>query len=224
MLVLMAEASPARASADELVVRDSHIRSVHALDDMLVYRRFERRGKQRKWTWRRLVGGRVLPARGVPPGSRVGTTGRDRAGRVVLTMPVVERRKGGRLGYKWWIYDVARDRSRRLHGLRHGGCEPHSVSVWRNRLAHAASCKRRSKTASSCARAIARAEPRASRTATPMDWCCVETRSSRSWTGQTTRSCGGSSKTGNCVEPGSPTRSSRCRSSGMPACGSRATP
>ena len=144
MVVLMADASPARASADELVVRDSHIRSVYALDDTLVYRRFERRGKQRKWMWRRLVRGRVLPARGVPPGSRVGTIGRDRAGRVVLTMPVVERRKGGRLGYKWWIYDVARDRSRRLHGLRHGGCEPHSVSVWRNRLAYAASCKRRS--------------------------------------------------------------------------------
>jgi len=141
-VVLTMCASPARGSADEFVVRDSHIRSVHALDDTLVYSRFERRGGQRKWTWRRLVGGRVLPARGVPPDARVGAIGRDRAGRVVLTMGVSQRRNGGQSADDWWIYDVARDRARRLRGLRRGGCEPLAVSVWRSRLAYAAWCER----------------------------------------------------------------------------------
>jgi hypothetical protein len=144
--ILVGGASPARASGDELVLRASRIDWVAALDGTLVYRRLGPRGQRRRVVFGRVVGGRLLPARGIPRGAYGDAIGRGRDGRVVLTMGVSQRRKGGSSAVDWWIYDVARDRARRLRGLRRGGCDPHSVSVWRSRLAYAASCGLRSRT------------------------------------------------------------------------------
>jgi hypothetical protein len=138
-----AGAASAGASGDELVVRDSRIDWLTALDQTVVYRQFGRRGQRPRWAWGRVVVGRVLRARGIPKGARSGTIGRDRQGRIVLTMSVA-RRKGGSRAVDWWIYDVARDRARRLRGLARRGCAPHAVSIWRNRLAYAATCGVRS--------------------------------------------------------------------------------
>lgn len=137
-------AYPGRASGDELVLRASGVEWVTALDETLVYRRAVRRGGQLRHRLGRVVGGRALPARGIPRGGLGGAIGRDRRGRVVLTIGVVGRRKGGSFTTDWWIYDVARDRARRF-GLRRAGCNLDAVSVWRSRTAYVARCAKPSR-------------------------------------------------------------------------------
>jgi hypothetical protein len=39
----------------------------------------------------------------------------------------------------WWIYDVKRDRARRIGHFR-GPCDPQSVAIWRHRLVYAVGC------------------------------------------------------------------------------------
>ena len=127
--------TPAAAHA-ELVIPDSGARDVFALDDTVVYNRvFGRSTPSRVRPWMRVVDGRRLRADGVPRGAFGNAIGRDHRGRVVLTMS--RRSRGTSL---WWIYDVRRDRARRLTSLpeRCGG--PQSVAIWRGRVAYVTSC------------------------------------------------------------------------------------
>jgi hypothetical protein len=137
-LVTAAGSVETASAATELVVRDSHVARVFVLGDSLVYMRAGPRGGRLRRAWMRKVGGRVSEAEGVPDQAWASAIGRDRAGRVVVTMVDTTYRGGWRVDADWWLYDVARDRSRRLRGLPDGRCAPSAVSVWRKRLAYAA--------------------------------------------------------------------------------------
>lgn len=133
--------APQRASASDLVVRDSYVAEVLVLDDALVYARARPDGRTLKRPWMRVVRGRAVRARGMPDRASAGSVGRDRAGRAVLTVGVRKRDGTSR---RWWIYDVATDRARRLRGVRREGCATYAVAVWRRRLAFTARCGDRS--------------------------------------------------------------------------------
>jgi hypothetical protein len=125
----LAALMPSDATAAEPVVRDSHVEDVLALGGTFVYRRS---GVPLRRSWMRVTEGRVQRAHGVPARGRASAIGRDRDGRVVVTMAVE--------GSGWWLYDVVADRSRRLQDLPQGRCAPTAVAVWRARTAYAVEC------------------------------------------------------------------------------------
>lgn len=138
-LAFLSLLTPAGAQAD-LVIRDNGARPVFALHGVLVWQRVSGEGSvSRTRPWMRSVEGRTLRARGVPRGARGSAIGRNHKGRVVLTMA---RYRDG--GTQWWIYDVKRDRARRLTSLQ-GPCAADDVSIWRRRVAYVVDdCRRQS--------------------------------------------------------------------------------
>jgi hypothetical protein len=116
MLLLAVLAAPANAAADELVVRDSKVRSVWAADGVVLYSRAgnsARRPLERQWM--RVVDGKAKRARGVPRGAspyEMTNVSRDAAGRAVI--PFSARRQSGvrRWTTRWWSYDLRSDRAR----------------------------------------------------------------------------------------------------------------
>jgi hypothetical protein len=129
VVLALAVLMPADATGAAPSVQDPHVEDVLALGGSLVYRRS---GVPLRRSWMRVVEGRVQRAHGVPARARASAIGRDRSGRVVVTM-VVE-------GSGWWLYDVMADRSRRLPGLPRGRCAATAVAVWRALTAYAVEC------------------------------------------------------------------------------------
>lgn len=120
------------ASGDALVVKDSRIGTIHALDGSLLYSR-----DSLKRPWMRVVDGRTSRARGMPRGAgAVTNVGRDASGRVVVTVPVPRVLNHRLVNTTWWLYDIVADRARRVVGLTSGTCAPTLVAVWRSRLAY----------------------------------------------------------------------------------------
>ena len=113
----------------------SRIRVVHALAGIAVF-------APRRTTvdrWRRVVKGRVQRLSGAPRAAVVtlDAIGKDRRGRVVMTVQTAAGWRNGRLtGARWWLYDIAADRSEPLSEVARGACAPMHVSVWRSRVAY----------------------------------------------------------------------------------------
>ncbi len=137
--VFVSLVAPAGAQAD-LVIRDTRARPVFALHGVIVWQRVSGEGSvSRTRPWMRSFWVGTSRARGVPRGARGSAIGRDYNGRVALTMAT---HRGG--GTQWWIYDVKRDRARRLTSLP-GPCAPRDVSIWRRHVAYVVNgCRRRS--------------------------------------------------------------------------------
>jgi hypothetical protein len=132
--VVSAPAEAARA-ADEIVARDTVISAIYPLGGDLVYSRGTRRGlPQRVWMAR--FQGDVHRARGVPRQALRGDIGRDGKGRKVFTFGVAHRNTT-----KWFVYDLARNRTRRLHGLPAACFYVRWAAIWRGSLAYTAACK-----------------------------------------------------------------------------------
>jgi hypothetical protein len=143
--VLAAASSPAPAgAADPIVARDTLIRDIWPLDGDLVYWRFEPRKPLPKRVWMARFRGHVHRARGIPRRAIEGDIGRDAKGRKVFTFAtvrrVVERWGAYDVPAKWFVYDLARNRTRRLGGLP-AKCVVHWVSVWRDSRAYTTQCK-----------------------------------------------------------------------------------
>src|SRR4051794_6535782 len=98
---------PAAVSADQVVLSDSHIARMYVLGDTLVYERVGPGGPEPDRGWMRRVSGRTLRARRIPADARASAIGRDRHGRVVLTMVVTKVKNHALQSTTWWIYDVA---------------------------------------------------------------------------------------------------------------------
>src|SRR4051812_33881359 len=138
---------PAQArAADEVVAHDTLIRSIYPLDGDFVYSRplLLTREEHPPRVWMASFGGRLHPARGIPPEAYAGDIGRDRKGRKVFTF-AVERQKGGAFSSKWFVYDLASNRTRRLDGLPRD-CFVGWAALWRGRMAYTARCKTRART------------------------------------------------------------------------------
>ena len=139
-LVALLPAPREARAADPVVVRDTLIYQLYALDGDLLYYRLDP-GAMPQRSWMARFHGHLHRARGIPrPGAGVedrvwlGELGWDRKGRKVFTFGV------GR-GLKWFAYDLARNRTRRLRGLP-AGCEVSWAAVWRRSMAYAAACDR----------------------------------------------------------------------------------
>ena len=126
MALALAIGAAAPAAADPVLVRDTHVGAIYALGGAVLYQRARPGGGS---TFVRWVDGRARRARGIPPGASASAIGRDRAGRVVMTMATSRG---------WWIYDVRSDRARRLRGVPRHHCDVTSVAVWRATLAYMA--------------------------------------------------------------------------------------
>jgi hypothetical protein len=145
-LCLLALSPPAEArAADQVVAHDTMISSVYALDGDLVYYRRGPKATLPKRVWMRRVGGKLHRVSAIPRRAYAGDIGRDAKGRKVLTFQVQTRKAGTVLGAKWFVYDLARDRSRRVGGLPKG-CVVGWYAVWRDSAAYTASCKNAKKT------------------------------------------------------------------------------
>jgi hypothetical protein len=142
--VLAAVPSPAPArAADPIVARDTLIQYIWPLDGDLVYRRLGDRKPLPKRVWMARFRGRLHRARGIPRRASVGDIGRDAKGRKVFTFASVHRVVASWGAYfeptKWFVYDLARNRTRPLRGLP-ARCVPDWVSLWRHSMAYAAEC------------------------------------------------------------------------------------
>jgi hypothetical protein len=148
VLAVLALSQPAPAhAAGAPVANDTMIRNVYPLGRDLVYRRGTVPSSPQR-TWMRRVGGRLLPARGIPrQGALGGDIGRDRRGRTVFTFPIPQPNSGaGFARSRWFVYDLASDRARPIRGLpERDGCFVNHVSLWRSRMAYEAHCDKESK-------------------------------------------------------------------------------
>jgi hypothetical protein len=140
--VLAAVASPAPArAADPIVARDTLIQDIWPLDGDLVYQRWAYRKPLPKRLWMARFRGHLHRARGIPRRASEGDIGRDAKGRKVFTFGVLRySARGALVSAKWFVYDLARNRTRPLRGLP-AKCVVHWVSVWRDSMAYAAACK-----------------------------------------------------------------------------------
>jgi hypothetical protein len=143
LVAALPAAGEARA-ADQVVARDTLIRLVYPLDGDLVYRRILGGPKFPRRSWMASFSGRVHPARGIPPDAYAGGIGRDAEGRKVLPFNVPRRNGDALSSSKWFVYDLARNRARRLRGLPLD-CVVGSVALWRGRTAYEANCKTRAR-------------------------------------------------------------------------------
>src|SRR4051794_5887574 len=138
-LLAVAPAPASARTADRIVARDTLIEQVWPLDGDFVYHRSEYRKPLPKRGWMASFRGHLRPARGIPRGASAGDIGRDAKGRKVLTFAVARSSQDGvPTSVKWSIYDLARNRSRPLHGLP-SDCLATWVSMWRHAMAYA--CK-----------------------------------------------------------------------------------
>ncbi len=112
----------------EVLVRDTGIDRVRALDDLVLYHRTGDGPDHR-----RVVDGRRRAANGVPARALASGIGRDAAGRVVVAMSVTTMRGNRVIDRDWWLYDVRRDTARPLAGVP---ASADAASVWRGRVAY----------------------------------------------------------------------------------------
>jgi hypothetical protein len=135
-LTAVSSPAPARA-ADAIVAHDTLVQNVWPLGGDLVYRRLEHGKPIPKREWMARFRGHLRPARGIPSGAGSGDIGRDAKGRKVFTFAL-----GGANGAspKWFVYSLASNRSRPLHGLP-TNCPVAWVAVWRTDMAYTAQCK-----------------------------------------------------------------------------------
>jgi hypothetical protein len=134
---LCALALPAASAgaADPIAVNQS-ARQVSALDGNLV---FERK-QHGKWLCMRSVGGKVSVAHGVPAPGCQGRMALDSKGRVVLQFFRERVRHGKVLSVRRYLYDVKRDRVRRVTGLPAGMCEFDPWAIWGRRTVYGVNC------------------------------------------------------------------------------------
>jgi hypothetical protein len=143
--VLVAVGSPpalARA-ADAVVAHDTLIRYIWALDGDVVYWRAGKTAPKRAWMVR--FKGHLHRAHGVPRSVASGALGFDPKGRKVFTFAAARFKSGYLVSAKWYVYDLARDRTRPLGGLPPTSCPVGWVSMWRDTMAYTTSCKDLSK-------------------------------------------------------------------------------
>ena len=136
--VLVAAPAPAGA-ADPIVARDTLIQRVWPLDGDLVYRRLADRNPRPKRVWMARFRGRLHRARGIPRRATSGDIGRDANGRKVFTFAAVRHEGYYVVSAKWFVYDLARNRTGPLRGLP-TNCVVHWASVWRHSMAYTAEC------------------------------------------------------------------------------------
>src|SRR4051794_10353510 len=138
-LLVLSPPTEARA-ADQVVAHDTMIRLIYALDGDLVYYRLGPKATLPKRVWMRRVGGKLHRVTAIPRRAYGGDIGRDANGRKVLTFQVQTRKAGAIVAAKWFVYDLARDRARRVRGLPKG-CVVGWYAVWRDSAAYTAGCK-----------------------------------------------------------------------------------
>src|SRR3954453_21082459 len=114
--VLAAAPAPALA-ADQVVAHDTMIQSIWPLDGDLVYVRREYGKPLPERVWMARFRGHLHPARGIPREAGAGDIGRDAKGRKVFTFAVTRVEGGVPVSVKWFVYDLARIRTRPLRGL-----------------------------------------------------------------------------------------------------------
>src|SRR3954471_24648074 len=137
LIAALAPPSPARA-ADEIVARDTLIQYVWPLDDDFVYRRLGRTRPKRVWMGG--FPGELRRARGIPQGASSGGIGLDANGRKVFTFSVQRYKQGYLLSSKWFVYDLARDRTRAVRGLA-AKCPVYWLAMWRESTVYTTRCK-----------------------------------------------------------------------------------
>jgi hypothetical protein len=136
--LIAAVSSPQDArAADAIVAHDTAISSIYALGGQVVYRRGFEKSPKRSWMVR--FRGRLRRATGIPRRATGGVIGRDAKGRVVLTFALVQRKSATDVTTKWFIYDLAHNRTRPLGGLP-SNCYVGWASLWRHSLAYTARC------------------------------------------------------------------------------------
>jgi hypothetical protein len=139
--VLAAMSSPAPAhAADRIVAHDTLIQYIWPLDGDLVYVRREYGKPLPTRVWMARFQGHLHPASGIPRQAGAGDIGRDAKGRKVFTFAVTRSEGGSLVSAKWFVYDLARNRTRSLRGLP-TKCVVGWVSVWRDSMAYTAQCK-----------------------------------------------------------------------------------
>jgi hypothetical protein len=138
--ISVSAATAAAIGDDTVVVRaDARVQQIHALGGVVLFQAGRGRPLPTTRNWFRVVDGHVRRVEGVPD-TALGTfdaIGRDRRGRIVVTLQTGSGWRGGRLrGARWWSYDVMADRSRPLTAVAPGACAPLQVSIWRARIAY----------------------------------------------------------------------------------------
>src|SRR3954469_23347851 len=139
---LAAAASPAQArAADPIIARDTMIQSIWALGGDLVYHRREFGKPLPARVWMARYRGRLHVARGIPRGAGGADMGRDAKGRKVFIFAVTRSEGGAVVSRKWFVYDLARNRSRALGGLPRTKCIVGVIGLWRDSVAYTTECK-----------------------------------------------------------------------------------
>jgi hypothetical protein len=124
---VIALALPASALAnDQLIASDSHVTRVDVVGRNVLYTRFIRNHAPLKRRVMLSIDGKLRRARHIPRRTSATGLGRDGRGRLVVVLV-------GRGG--WWLYDVRRERARRVPGLHARGCSVQNLAVWRARIA-----------------------------------------------------------------------------------------
>jgi hypothetical protein len=132
--------SPAQAhAADVVVAHDTQIRYIWPLDGDLLYWRMGKTVPKRAWMAR--VNGHRRRVHAIPRGAAGGGLGLDAHGRKVFTFATTKRDKHGYLvSAKWFVYYLARDRSRQL-SLPVTSCPIDWLSIWQDTAAYTTSCR-----------------------------------------------------------------------------------
>src|SRR4051812_44691724 len=141
ILAGLGSASAQARAADRIVAHDTLIGYVWALDGDLVYLRYGNPDPKRKWMAR--FHGHLRPARGIPNRRTIfgGELGLDAKGRKVFTFSAVHHNKiGTAVSAKWFVYDLAGNRTRPLKGPP-AGCLSYWVAQWRDSIAYTVACK-----------------------------------------------------------------------------------
>lgn len=140
LAICLAGAAPAMAS--QVVVRDTAIHSVFALGRTVVYARVIGHHAPYRFELFRASHGHRMRLRHVPAGTFPDSIGRDGHGRKVLTLEREVIRHDRLANVEWWLYDIGRQRARRLRSVPTGRCAPQDVSVWWHRAAYTRECER----------------------------------------------------------------------------------
>src|SRR5436305_4938060 len=138
-LLAASSAPPQARAADTVVAHDTLIDGIWALNGDLVYSRRGTTVPERAWMAR--YRGHMRRAHGIPRTAGAEGMGLDAKGREVFVFAT-----GSRGSVKWFVYDLARNRSRRL-STPATRCPIGWLSVWRHTMAHTTSCKDPSKNA-----------------------------------------------------------------------------
>jgi hypothetical protein len=132
--------APARA-ADPIIARDTMIQAIWPLGGDLVYLRGEYGKPLPKRRWMARFRGRLHVARGIPRRAGAGgDIGRDAKGRKVFPFSVDHSKGGVVVSRKWFLYDLARNRTRPLGGLP-TKCLVGVIGLSRDSIAYTKQCK-----------------------------------------------------------------------------------